>query len=44
MAAEHRRRTKTEEKAKVVAAAWGTEWIQFLADDSSYSSNPPRSK
>ena len=29
---EHNRRsTKTEEKAKVVAAAWGTEQIQFLA-------------
>ena len=27
MAAEHRRRTKTEEKAKVVAAAWGTEFL-----------------
>ena len=26
----HRRRIKTEEKAKVVATAWGTEWIQFL--------------
>ena len=24
-------RVKTEEKAKVVAAAWGTEVIQFLA-------------
>ena len=27
----HRRRINTEEKAKVVAAAWGTECIQFLA-------------
>ena len=27
----HRRRIKTEEKAKVVAAVWGTELIQFLA-------------
>ena len=27
----HRRRIKTEEKAKVVAAAWGAELIQFLA-------------
>ena len=27
----HRRRIKTEDKAKVVAAAWGTELIQFLA-------------
>ena len=27
----HRRRIKTEEKAKVVAAVWGTEFIQFLA-------------
>ena len=26
-----RRRIKTEEKAKVVAAVWGTEFIQFLA-------------
>ena len=26
----HRRRMNTEEKAKVVAAAWGTELIQFL--------------
>ena len=26
----HRRRIHTEEKAKVVAAAWGTELIQFL--------------
>ena len=24
------RRIKTEEKAKVVAAVWGTEFIQFL--------------
>ena len=29
--ANHRRRIKTEEKAKVVAAVWGTELIQFLA-------------
>ena len=27
----HRRRIFTEEKAKVVAAVWGTEFIQFLA-------------
>ena len=27
----HRKRIKTEEKAKVVAAVWGTELIQFLA-------------
>ena len=27
----HRRRIKTEEKAKVVTAVWGTEFIQFLA-------------
>ena len=27
----HRRRIKTEENAKVVAAVWGTEFIQFLA-------------
>ena len=27
----HRRRIKTEEKAKVVAAVWGTGFIQFLA-------------
>ena len=27
----HRRRIKTEEKAKVVAAVWGTEFVQFLA-------------
>ena len=27
----HRRRIKTEEKAKVVAAAWGAKLIQFLA-------------
>ena len=26
----HRRRIKTEEKAKVVAAIWGEEFIQFL--------------
>ena len=28
---EHRRRLKTEEKAKVIAAVRGTELIQFLA-------------
>ena len=28
---DNRRRMKTEEKAKVVAAVWGTEMIQFLA-------------
>ena len=28
---EHRRRINTEEKATVVAAVWGTEFIQFLA-------------
>ena len=27
----HRRRIYTEEKAKVVAAVWGTEFIDFLA-------------
>ena len=27
----HRRRIKTEEKAKVVSAVWGMELIQFLA-------------
>ena len=27
----HRRRIKTEEKAKVVAYVWGTEFSQFLA-------------
>ena len=27
----HGRRIKTEESAKVVAAVWGTELIQFLA-------------
>ena len=27
----HKRRIKTEEKAKIVAAGWGTELIQFLA-------------
>ena len=26
----HRRRIKTESKAKVVASIWGTEFIQFL--------------
>ena len=29
--ASHRRRINTEEKAKVVAAVWGIELIQFLA-------------
>ena len=28
---QHRRRIKTEEKARVVAAVWGTELIQFIA-------------
>ena len=27
----HKRRIKTEEKARVDAAAWGTELIKFLA-------------
>ena len=27
----HRKRIKTEEKAKVVASVWGEEFIQFLA-------------
>ena len=27
----HRRGIDTEEKAMVVAAVWGTEWIKFLA-------------
>ena len=27
----HRRRIYTEEKAKVVTAVWGTEFIRFLA-------------
>ena len=27
----HRRRTKTEEKADLVASVWGKEFIQFLA-------------
>ena len=27
----YRRRIKTEEKARVVAAVWGTELIQFIA-------------
>ena len=27
----HRRRINTEEKAKVVAAVWGTKFIKFLA-------------
>ena len=26
----HRRRIKTEEKAKIVAVVWGTELIQFI--------------
>ena len=29
-ASAHRRRIYTEEKAKVVAASWGKEFIQFL--------------
>ena len=28
---QHRRRMGTEEKAKVVASVWGTEFVQFLA-------------
>ena len=28
----HKRRIKTEEKAKVVAVVWGTELIQFLVE------------
>ena len=28
---EHRRRIKTGENAKVVAAAWRAEWIKFIA-------------
>ena len=28
---DHRRRMNTEARAKVVAAVWGTECIQFLA-------------
>ena len=28
---EHRRRIFTEDMAKVVAAVWGTEFIQFLS-------------
>ena len=28
---EHRKRIKTEEKAKVVAAVWGEKFIKFLA-------------
>ena len=31
MVAQHRRRIYTEENAKVVAASWGTELLQFLA-------------
>ena len=31
MVQQHRKRIKTEEKAKVVAAVWGEECIQFLA-------------
>ena len=31
MSRRHKRRIKTEEKAKVVAAVWGTALIQFLA-------------
>ena len=44
----HIRRINTEEKAKVIAAVWGTEFIQFLAaltifnrTNSSFSSNHP---
>ena len=33
---DHRRRTKTEEKAKNVTAVWGTELTQFLAACTSY--------
>ena len=33
----HRRRIKTEEKAKVIAAAWRAELIQFLAALATYS-------
>ena len=32
----HRKRINTEEKAKVVAAVWGTELIRFLAMHASY--------
>ena len=28
---DHRRRTKTEERAKVVVAVWGAEFIEFFA-------------
>ena len=31
MHCDHRRRIKTEAKAKVVASVWGAEFIQFLA-------------
>ena len=31
MGQEHRTRINTEEKAKVLAAVWGTELIHFLA-------------
>ena len=31
MHATHRRRIKTEAKAKVVASVWGAEFIQFVA-------------
>ena len=31
IAPEHRRKIKTEEKAKVVASVWGAEIVQFLA-------------
>ena len=31
MPPDHRRRIKTEEKVKDVAAVWGAEFIQFLA-------------
>ena len=31
MTAGHRRRIELEDKAKVVASVWGTEFVQFLA-------------
>ena len=33
---EHRRRIYTDEKAKVVASVWGTEFIQFLTTLAQY--------
>ena len=36
----HRRIICTEEKAKVVAAAWGTELIQFLAAPAIHMDSP----